>query len=353
MTKHKTRPNNNSTNVQNTTTMTRPFVLLTTLASAITLVAQPTITFETNAPVPGTQYTINYGDVIAPGNSGAMQTWDLSGLTSDSTEVVHLVAPSSTPNGDQFPNSTIAEISNDVTTYYLATSDGLYFTGSDDGTSLIVNSTVPKYIEFPCTMGSSWNEPHEAVFDYDGENVFRSGIISCEADGYGTLIMPWGTVPNVLRIHMLNEMQDSLSLFTLQYSYDSYLYLVAGQSWPIAELVSATIDFGFGSPEVVEFSRWASANSTGIDPPSLTNSDLSVYPNPTSDLLNIVVTKDMGANSSVMVLDATGRSVHQEKLVVFSGSTAQVDLRHLVPGIYTLMILGGNGLHSTTQVSLL
>jgi hypothetical protein len=353
MTKHKTRPNYNSINSQNTTTMTRPFILLTTLASAFTLVAQPTLTFQTNAPVPGSQYEINYGGLVAPGNSGAMQIWDLSGLISDSTEVIHFVAPSSTTNGDQFPNSTIAEISNDVTTYYLASSDGLYFTGSDDGTSVIVNTTVPKYIEFPCTMGSSWNEPHGAVFDYDGENVIRSGVISCEADGYGTLIMPWGTVPNVLRIHMVNEMQDILNFFTLQYSYDSYLYLVAGQSWPIAELVSATIDFGFGSPEVVELSRWASANTTGIDPPSLTNSDLSVYPNPTSDLLNIVVTKDMGANSSVMVLDATGRSVHQEKLVVFSGSTAQVDLRHLVPGIYTLVISGGNGLHSTTQVSLL
>jgi len=176
--------------------------------------------------------------------------------------------------------------------------------------------------------------------------------VSCEADGYGTLTMPWGTVNNVLRIHMLNEMQDSLALFTMDYTYDSYLYYVAGQSYPIAELVSATIDFGFGTPQLVQFSRWTGAITTGIDAPVSDAAALNAYPNPTSDVVNIVVTDDMAANASVAVLDAMGRVAHQERLVVFSGSTAQVDMGHLAPGIYTLVIMGGNGRPSTARITL-
>jgi len=332
--------------------MKQTLTLLAAFAFALNAHAQPTLTFATNAPLIGTEYTLNYGDYLAPGNAGANQSWDLSALVSDSIDVLQMVAPSSTTNGSQFPNATVAELSSPVTTYYQVNASGIHFAGSDDGTSLIVNAPMPKYVAFPCTMSSNWSTPHAAEFEYDGDDVFRSGTVSGEADGYGTLTMPWGTVSNALPIHLLNVMQDSLSLFTMDYTYDSYLYYVAGQSYPIAELVNATIDFGFGMPQVVQFSRWTGELSTGIDAPMIVERELAAYPNPTSDVVNIVVTDDMTDNASVSVLDAAGRVAHHEQLVVTSGSTAQLDLRQLVPGNYTLVIMGGNGRPSTARITL-
>ncbi len=337
-------------NHEHKTPVKQTLTLLAASALALTAQAQPTLTFATNAPTVGTQYTLNYGPYAEPGSAGALQNWDLSGLASDSTDVLQLVAPSSTSNGSQFPNATVAELSDPVVTYYEVTPAGIFFAGSDDGTSLIVNAPMPKYVAFPCTMGSNWTTPHAAEFAWDGDPVFRSGTVSGEADGYGTLTMPWGTVPNVLRVHLVNVMQDSLSLFTMDYTYDSYLYYVAGQSFPIAELVTATIDFGFGSPQVVQFSRWTGEISTGMGAPSFAE-ELNAYPNPTSDVVNIVVSDDMAANPSVTVLDAAGRAVHQERLTVMSGSTARLDLSPLVPGVYTLVVVDANGLRASMQVS--
>ena len=329
-------------------TMKKNLTLLTALAFAWNAHAQPTLTFATNAPVPGTQYTLHYGPYVAPGNAGDMQTWDLSALASDSTDVLQLVAPSSTPNGAQFPNATVAELSSEVTTYYQVNANGIHFAGSDDGVSLIVNQTVPNYLAFPCTMGSNWSTPHAATFTFDGENVHRSGEVSGEADGYGTLTMPWGTVNDVLRIHLVNTVQDSLSLFTIDYTYDSYLYYVAGQPFPIAELVSATVDFGFGQPELVQFSRWTSDVSTGLaDAPALWN-DLHVYPNPASDLLNISLPSGSGTKVMASVNDAAGRTVLQAQLNA-GGAVARLEVQHLSPGMYQLMLTDERGLRSATR----
>lgn len=331
--------------------MKQTFTLLAALALSIGVHAQPTLTFATNAPVIGSQYTLNYGNYVASGDGGAMQNWDLSALTIDSTDVLQMVAPSSTPNGSQFPGATAAELSSAVITYYQVNANGIHFAGSDDGTSVIVNTPMPKYLAFPCTMGSSWSFPHEAEFEYDGDPVFRSGTVSGEADGYGTLTMPWGTVTNVLRIHLVNEMQDSLSLFTMDYTYDSYLYYVAGQAHPIAELVNATIDFGFGAPEVVQFSRWTGEITTGITAPLSEGNELTIYPNPATDVVNVVMPEDLGMSASATVTDAAGRTVHQERIVLTGGRIVQLALQHLVRGLYVLAIMDGKGQRAIARLS--
>lgn len=331
--------------------MKQTLTLIAAFAFASTAHAQPTLTFATNAPTIGTQYTLNYGNYVAPGNAGAMQTWDLSGLVSDSIDVLQMVAPSSTTNGSQFPTATVAELSSPVTTYYQVNASGIHFAGSDDGTSLIVNAPMPKYVTFPCTMGSNWSTPHAAEFEYDGDDVFRSGTVSGEADGYGTLTMPWGTVSNVLRIHLLNVMQDSMSLFTMDYTYDSYLYYVAGQSYPIAELVSATIDFGFGAPQVVQFSRWTGELSVGLGNQPSANNSLHVYPNPTYDVVNIAIPAEIGSNASVTLIDAAGRIALQERLVSVNSPYAPLDVRNVTPGIYQVVVTDDRGHRSTALLA--
>lgn len=333
--------------------MKTTLTLLSSTAFALNALAQPTLTHATNAPVIGTAYTLHYTSTyLPPGSAGAAQSWDLSGLDTDSVDVLQLVAPSTTTNGAQFPGATIAELSDPVVTYYQVTPAGIHFAGSDDGTSLIVNAPVPRYLPFPCTMGTTWSTPYAAEFAYDDQPVHRSGTVSGTADGYGTLTMPWGTVPNVLRIHLVHVLQDSLSLFTMDYTYDSYLYYVPGQPHPIAELVTATIDMGFGTPDTVQFARWTEATSTGIDRPGGADHQISAYPNPTHDVVNIVVTEDMGTTSSATLLSRDGRIVHQERLVAFAGNTAQLDLRHLAPGLYTLVIVDLNGVRATAQLTL-
>ncbi len=276
-----------------------------------------------------------------------MQTWDLSGLTIDSTDVIQIVAPSSTPNGDQFPNATIAATSNPVITYYQVTSDGVFFTGSDDGTSIIVNDPLPKYLAFPATMGSSWSTEFASEFTYEGDVVMRSGTVNCEVDGYGTLQMPFGTVQNVLRIHMMNEIEDVMDMFTIEYTYDSYLYYTPGQFYPIAELVTGTIDMGFGSPTVIQFSRWAGDITTDLATTSSPNDQLQVYPVPANDLVHIKDAGRIGEVVSATVIDAAGRVVLRSDLIV--EHIIPLDLQNVRPGLYTLYLTDRRGKRMTTR----
>jgi hypothetical protein len=71
-------------------------------------------------------------------------------------------------------------------------------------------------------------------------------------------------------------------------------------------------------------------------------SDISVYPNPTSDLLNIV---NPSNNSSLKIemLDMNGRIVMLENKVLKNSSETTIAITHLEKGIYTLRIYNEEG----------
>ena len=138
------------TNHTNHPIMKHTSTLIAALAFTLQAAAQPVLTATTNAPVAGTVYTVAYGAYVAPGGAGAAQTWDLSTLVPDSTMDVSLVQPANTPHGAQFPGATVAEVSHAVTNYYSTSNDAVNFRGSDDGTSVIVDNPMGRYMAFPC-----------------------------------------------------------------------------------------------------------------------------------------------------------------------------------------------------------
>ena len=87
----------------------KPFVTLFILAIVTGVQAQPVLTFPENAPVPGTSYLLHFGPFVDPGSAGADQTWDLSGLTTDSTMNIVLAAPGMVIGNEAFPGATVAE----------------------------------------------------------------------------------------------------------------------------------------------------------------------------------------------------------------------------------------------------
>ncbi len=223
--------------------------------------AQPTLTAATNTPQPGGGYTINYGPYVPPGGTGANQTWNLAGLATDSSITVERVPPSTTTNGGQFPTATVAEVSDAVTQYYRVAADGIHFAGSDDGNTVIVHVPMGTYLPFPCTYGTVWSSPQHATFTCEGMTVTRTGTFSGNVDGHGTLIMPNGTINNVLRVRWTHTLQDAMGPITINHLYDSYVFFKVGQAHPIAELVTATINMG-GGPITNQFSRWTGDIST-------------------------------------------------------------------------------------------
>lgn len=324
--------------------MNQLLALLSATGLALGTQAQPTLTLTSNAPVAGTTYTQHYGPWIAAGGGGPNQTWDLSALIADSSHTVLWTAPGNTPNGPLFPTATMAEVSNAVIQYYRVASDGIHFAGSDDGTSAIVHAPQGTYLPFPCTIGTTWATPQNATFTFQGNTVVRTGTFSGQADGHGTLLMPGGSIPNVLRVHWIHEVEDDMNFFTISTTYDGFAYFVAGQAHPVAEMVTASIDFG-GGTQTRQFSRWTSDISTGVageQKPSL-----GLYPNPASAEVTLNLPRSLGAASSVLIADMNGRTVLQRDLVAAEVGRATIDISSLFPGNYTITITGTNGQRSS------
>lgn len=324
--------------------------LLAALAFTLHAAAQPVLTASSNAPVPGMAYTIAYGTYVAPGNAGAAQTWDLSTLVADSTLNVSLVQPGTTTHGAQFPGATVAEVSQAVTNYYTTSNDAVNFRGSDDGTTVIVDNPMGRYMVFPCTIGTNWSSPHGADFTFDEMDVERRGTFSGEADGYGTLIMPWGTVENVLRVHWNNTLQDSMEAFVMDHTYDSYVYFVEGQWQPVAELVTATIDMGFGTL-TNQFARWTSSLTTSAPEAHTTRSALKVYPNPAVDLVHIALPEELNSPQQITITDMTGRVVISRAWHDSGDRTATLSLASLKPGTYHITVTDRSGATTASTLS--
>ncbi|MDX1444984.1 T9SS type A sorting domain-containing protein [Lishizhenia sp.] len=68
---------------------------------------------------------------------------------------------------------------------------------------------------------------------------------------------------------------------------------------------------------------------------------LEVYPNPTSDVLNIVSNIEH-ENLEVMILDLNGRVVLTSSSVLMSGSTVKMDVSSLTEGMYMLKVFNAN-----------
>jgi len=315
------------------------------LLTALSAQAQPTLTFATNAPLPGTTYTLNYGPYIAPGASGANASWDFTGLTTDSSAVLQLVDPATTPYASSFPDATVAETGTDATMYFTADAFGVELAGSVSDDLVIAYSNKASYLPYPCTYQTSWTDDLAATFDADGFVFERTGTVNGEVDGYGTLTWPGGTVTDVLRVHWQESFQDS-GFFLIEGVNDGYLYYVAGTSYPLIQVVNASVTL-FGNTETVQFTQWLGGLTTAIaDPVVSTNAPL-IFPNPATD--RFTITDDGEEWSSVALVDATGRTVH-----ALGNRTGRVTLEvaDLPRGLYLLELVNGRGQRHVERVHL-
>lgn len=309
--------------------------------------AQPTLTLATNAPTAGTGYTLNYGAWASAGPGGTNFTWDLSTLTADSSLSVQYAAVAGTPNGAQFPTATVAEVNDVVTQYYRVAADGIHFAGSDDGESIIVHNPQGIYLPFPCTIGDNWSSPQNATFTSEGMTVTRTGNFSGGADGYGTLVMPSGSIPNVLRVHWTHTLEDVMGPMTMVHTYDSYVFFVAGQAQPIVELVTASIDFG-GGTQTRQFSRWTNAVSTHID--DRATDALGLFPNPADEEVTISWPAELGTPATVAVVNMAGRTVMHEHLPATSSTSTRIHVGSLFAGLYHVTLTSSNGRRTTATL---
>lgn len=305
------------------------------------LKAQPTLTATgINAGIGETFVLNSFTTQVNPGSSGTNQTWDFSSLTgTPATSIV--VLPSSTPNGSYFPNANTAWSTPGVGYSYMKTSSTAW---QNCGFSPELSPVILSYsdledmLRFPFTYNNSYTDTWATQFVSAGYTYYRTGTTTVTADGYGTIIIPGGTYTNVLRVHFLQEYQDSTYIsipYIINYTNDEYIWYKDGYHCQLAAIYTLTSSM--------------SSTSYGGNYPTLSSdvneiynpiSFLTVFPNPATDNITLNFILQQSGELEIIVSDITGRqtSVLHTQAAIIGENSINMDLSVLSSGIYIVNI---------------
>jgi hypothetical protein len=289
---------------------------LITLCSLIAAVAgdsiaQPIITSSiTSSPIGTIDTAYAASATVAPGSGGAGITWNMSTLATIFAAKLTVANPATTPYASTFPSATFAVKVEGTTTTY----------NYDRQSSMGVENVAITYGGVGVGTDYSPNLRMSVPFPFHYTDVARDTFqtttsgqdtVRLTYDGYGTLITPFHTYTNVIRIKEESSATNyhyswyTVSPFVLIMNYSS-----TGNNYVIVN---------------------ATPNSTGISSTAEV-SHVTVYPNP---MWHKAILKTDAANgyrnASVTIADITGRVV---KTIPVTSAETVIEKDGFAPGLY-------------------
>lgn len=317
---------------------------------------QPVID-ATDLPVAGFAYTTGtdtaYHTTMLPG--GASQTWDYSGLINQIPDTMGFIPASSTPFAFQFPGANLAAVNLSEATYSYFTSEptGFYFNGAiSPGVNMILQGQGMLFAPVPFTYNDTRSNVARMVLDTTITNTlgtflyryivnFTTNFI---ADGYGTVILPNGSYPDVLRLKVT------------QITYDTILVDPGAGGWVTVDMsaVQKTMYRFFQHGQLASYILGINADSLGINtdyseyltasvllgtPDNSVRSTVASYPNPVSNVISFSGIAG-NRNAHIRMYDVTGHLVLENHLTGTTGNS--VDVSELPNGVYFYDIVTEN-----------
>lgn len=313
--------------------------------------AQITLTAANNTPSIGDTYTYHTidGSTINSGGSGANVTWNYSTMVSQSNSAITYVAPSSLSQSASHPLANAGVNTGGSEGYYYIdgdeySSEGTYIPGQVHD----VYTDVREFHKFPITYTNSYNETFSGTSTnlQASQSYPRGGNITIEADAYGTLIMPYGTVNNVLRIKTTTNYTDTfMGNPIITYNDVHYFWFNANTKSHLL----AYDEFTFSS-QTTYLANYLDVSDvvTGLGDDFVQNSPLLMYPNPCTDNVNISLAQ-LYEKASVSIIDITGKTVKTQQFE--SGVKLQnIAVDDLENGIYFVQLIENGNISSTEKL---
>lgn len=313
--------------------MIRKLLSVSLMAACISASAQITVTQADIASI-GTVVKQARDSVptVLPGPAGANQTWNFSTLMSHEVDTLTFTNPAWTPNAASFPSSNLAVIfspqfGNPGVSYLDNSPSGLWILGEGDQTTMIDYTPDQLLIPFPATYGTNYTntysytvkQPYTGFPGIDSVMFKETTSQNGNFDAWGNLTTPLGTFATI-RSKNLEVMTDSIWIHSTgpfppagwtfsQASKDTtyrYSWWASGVGFPLAQMDSSRTG-GIMEADWLQ----ASPATTSITPFAPQNG-VSLYPNPASSFVNIVIPN--GDANMITIYDASGRAVRTMEL---------------------------------------
>jgi|GEM_PF-1198397 len=294
---------------------------------------------------------------VNPGPAGANQTWSFTlPDTGIPAPIFEYLLPSNTPYPDSFPTSTLASktivsqgpIQYQLFSYYRSTGNiteqvgSIFILQQTTATSRYSNPETLIWNSLPYNQIQSDNFYSIILQNLDG-SIFADtsyGSKTIIYDAYGSISTPQGLFGNVVRLKQSRILSSNNPLSNGSKN-TTYLWIKAG---PVVydPVFSLSIDTSDGIDGGIVVRRNA------IVPRQLTNtkilfsdSEVSVFPNPVVDKLNIRFDPRDGQSPVLTIFDIHGRKFSELSVVKQKDGLTQINTEKLPRGFYTLRLSQG------------
>lgn len=313
--------------------MKKTYLFIIAIAILTTTNAQITLTSSTHTPVIGNtvQYFNDFATTLPMPQSGTNQTWDFS-LAGGAIGTTNYINLASSVEPATYPSANIVEAtSTNAENYYI--SNGSEYSVVGQLTPTIVRAIYSdrrETLKFPITYPNVFNETFAGTVENigAGQTTNRSGSNIISADGYGTLILPYTTVNNVLKVTIMGSYIDSLGVNQVGSFTDTIITFY--DAFNKVFIANYTVLYVNGAliSKTTNYINQADL-ATGINDLSNKENGVLIYPNPTSNYFTIKSEKQIDA---IRLMDVTGKVV--KEINSSFNLTQQINTADLGKGIY-------------------
>lgn len=325
------------------------FCLSATLVYTTTKAQSPIITSANQLHVIGdsTVYVDanSFGfDPIPAG--GPSVNWNYASLVTSGGITFRYQDPATSPSAASFPaaNEAMELSATPGHEWFVTNASSIVRLGYSDpanGNIVYHGGGFVRYL-FPFEAGDSWfttlyTGSTTINFGLGEDSVaVQNGSYSASVDAYGTMVLPTGTVVDVVRVHVLESFDLNVFMFgtpivSQTITDDYYFWFADNIKDPI--LIYGTTDSGSGSPAKVL--RYQPVGvPAGINENKERN-NISIYPNPGNGIFKISTSNLRDENYEIKVFNIVGETVYTNSIKI-PRKDEQIDISHLNKGIYFL-----------------
>lgn len=287
------------------------------------------------------------GFTVPAGGTG--QSWDVSNLAASGTATWRFIDPATGPGNSNFPNATHCWTStNTQYRYFEVTADTAFLVGEKS----VANTPCPysnaaAFMAFPFSFGNTISDTTEGEYP-DGfvSNVTRRGRITVEFDGDGSLITPYATYSNVIRIHRHTVYDDSswTGVVNSDLVRDEYEWYEQGRPFPVFYYQKSVLTLNGGNPQVDKIIVYADSMMTSNQAEFIFDQKVTVAPNPAENQTTVNFSLEQSEKVMITVFNLNGQKM---QVVDLGQQTAgnhetSLDLSTLSTGLYVVKVEAGN-----------
>lgn len=318
------------------------------------VVANAQLTQANNAPLAGETYTMYRCDSVStsPGASGSNVSWNFSSLATYTNLVRNYAASAVTSTAYPSANVGVASALNDAS-YLASSTNSLGYYGGNIAAGAIVGSmnyTSPAiFAAYPMNLNTTTTSAiggsiFISALSLNGTFTGSSSVI---ADGTGSISLPGSvTFTNAMRVVTNQTIYVVASLANATLTQITYNYFVIGIKAPVLSIANSTavVSSLLGPSTTTQNTVSRLKNPTLVNPSTAiagTDSELNsvtVFPNPSSSVVNFALSNRFSGN--VCVFDLTGKMVDK---TYFTEGKARVDVSTLQKGIYIYSVRNEEG----------